>query len=514
MKKIALLVFASAFTFANMGCQSPFKPSDSQRKPASTEDLFSGASTVLRDLNDNTVFNAKTCASYINGMTDYLYGATSDYFIPKTPQEIGKMKEQGVGLMKSLFQVRVTLREKYQLFDERNELTPECITKVREGIQYSRITEEYLLEWLVHNKVVDVRTPAILEADPIYTMTNPKFEGFKLQTGDLLVVRGKSYVSAMIARIADEEGNFSHLAIVGEDKKGNQYIVESLIQTGIIITPLEKWRKAQDARVALYRNPDKDLAKRAGQMMYEYSKAGIAKNGEIRYDFGMNDKNYNDGFFCSEVARYAYDKASNGAVIVPKFRSSVTKFKNTDYPASLGVTAKTLFAPYDVEADPRFDFVAEYKYYPLLRQVRMQDAVLQSVYGWMIQKDYNFHFSIPSASKALLGKFLRQFGLVKDVLPKYMPLQTLRTTAQFEAVATTLEKNLYEKEDKYYKEHGYLPTFREFLTINDDYRRKDCQLHKEYQDARNSPFPDDRYRNEVDRSKFHWFFYSKAKSCE
>ncbi len=513
MKKIATLVLATAFTFGNTGCQSPSMKSDSQRKPASTEDLFSGASKVLRELNDNTVFNAKTCATYINGMTDYLYGASSDYFVPKTVQEVAKLKEQGVDLMKSLFQVRVTLREKFQQFDEKNELTPECVLKVREGIQYSRITEEYILEWLVHNKVVDVRTPAILAADPIYTMTNPKFEGFKLQTGDLLIVRGKSYVSAMIARIADEEGNFSHLAIVGEDKKGNQYIVESLIQTGVIITPLEKWRKAQDARVALYRHPDKDLAKRAGQIMYEFTKAGIEKNGEIRYDFGMNDANYNDGFFCSEVARYAYDKASKGAVIVPKFRSSVTKFKNTDYPVSLGVTAKTLFAPYDMEVDPRFDFVAEYKYYPLLRQVRMQDSVLQSVYDWMIKKGYEFHFSVPATGKAYLGKFLRQFGLVKDVLPKYMPIQTLKTTAQFEAVATTLEKNLYEKEDKYYKAHGYLPTFREFLSINDEYRRNDCELHKDFEKTLNSPFQEDR-RDSLDRSKFHWFFYSKAKTCE
>lgn len=396
MKTIAVLGLVSTLLF--VGCQSSLKNSDSLRKPASTEDLFSGAAMILRDLNNSAAFNAQTCPAYISDMTDFLYGTSSDYFIPKTPQEIAKLKEQGVSLMKSLFQVRVTLREKYQQFEERHELTKECIAKVREGIQYSRIAEEYLLEWLVQNKVVEVRTPAILEADPIYTLTNPKFEGFKLQTGDLLIVRGKSYVSAMIARIGDEEGNFSHLAIVTEDKKGNQYIVESLIQTGIIITPLEKWRKAQDARVALYRHPDKALAKRAGQMMYDYSKAGIAKNGEIRYDFAMNDANYNDGFFCSEVARYAYDKASNGTVIVPKYRSSVTKFKNTDYPKSLGVTAKTLFAPYDVEADPRFDFVAEYKYYPLLRQVRMQDAVLQSVYGWMVEKDYDFHFSFPASS--------------------------------------------------------------------------------------------------------------------
>lgn len=515
MNKFVFTAVMTAMTLTATSCQTPPKFFERSRTPASTQELFTGAAKVLADLNDTSVFNAHTCASYINGVTDYLYGASSDYFVPKTEAEKAYLKSNGVELLKTLFQVRVTLREKYQGFDERNELTEACVLKVREGIQYSRITEEYLLEWLVHNKVVDVRTPKILEADPIYTMTNPKFEGFSLQTGDLMVVRGKSYVSAMIARIADEEGNFSHLAIVGEDKAGKKYVVESLIQTGIIITPLEKWVAAQDARVALYRAKDADLAKRAGKAMYDYAYNGIKKNGEIRYDFAMNDSNYSDGFFCSEVGKYAYDKASNGQFIVPKFRSSVKKFKNTEYPASLGVTSKTLFAPFDIEADPRFDFVAEYKYYPLLRQVRMQDAVMQSVYGWMIDKNYEFHWSLSSSGKAYLGKFLRQFGLVKDILPKYMPIQTLRTTAQFEAVATTLEKNIYAKEDAYYKEHGYLPTFRDLTAMNDEYRKQDCKLHKEYIESQNSPFGHGEGSSRPpDQSKFHWFFYSKAKSCE
>lgn len=498
------------------GCQSPLKVSDANpfggRKPASAEDLFSGADKVLREIQNDSIFNARTCSTYINDVTDYLYNLNSDYFIPKTPREVELFRSRGEELLKTLFQVRVTLREKYQQFDERNELTNECMLKVREGIQYSRITEEYLLEWLVQNKVVEARTPPIMSADPIYTMTNPKFEGFKLQTGDLLVVRGKSYVSAMIARIGDEEGNFSHLAIVTEDEKGTKFIVESLIQTGIIITPLDKWVQAQDARVALYRQRDLELAKKAGRLMYDYSQKRLSKEGEIRYDFAMDDSNY-DSFFCSEVARYAYDKASDGRFLVPKFRSTVSKFKNTEYPKSLGVTKPNLFAPYDIEVDPRFDFVAEYKYYPLLRQVRMQDAVLQSIYEWMIKKDYEFNFNFTSSLKSYLGKFLRQFGLVKDVMPKYMPLQTIKTTAQFEAVATTLEKNLYAQEDEFYKTHGYLPTFSEFMAMNDAFRRQDCETHQEFlrQNGRGfqgeGPAPGD-------KSKFSWFFNSKKKGCE
>ncbi|HEX7672968.1 MAG TPA: YiiX/YebB-like N1pC/P60 family cysteine hydrolase [Bdellovibrio sp.] len=510
MKKISS--FALILACSLMGCQSPFKSSEERRAPANTDQLFTGADKVLAEIKNDSIFNATTCPAYINSVTDMLYGLSSDYFIPKTPEEVAHLKAKGLDLLNTLFMVRVTLREKYQEFDEHNQLTPECVAQVREGIQYSRITEEYLLEWLVHNNVITVRTPPIMAPDPIFTMTNPKFAGFKLQTGDLMIVRGKSSVSAMIARIADQTGNFSHLAIVAEDKNGKQYIVEALIQNGIVITPLEKWLQAPDARIALYRQRDPELGKRAGRKMYDFARAGLDKYGEIRYDFAMNDSDYS-AFFCSEVSRYAYDKASDGKFIVPKFRSTVTKFKNTAYPASLGVTSKTLFAPYDIEADPRFDFIAEYKYYPLLRQVRMQDAVLQSVYSWMIDKDYSFHWTLQNTGKSYLGKFLRQFGLFKDVLPKYMPMQTIKTTSQFQAVAATLEKNLFAKEDAFYKAHGYLPTFREFLSINEDYRKQDCLLHKAYTDAQDSPFPRDG-RNDVDLSKFHWFFYSDNKSCQ
>ena len=513
MKKLTVIMAFLAITFAVISCQSPQKLEE-RRKPASIDDLFTGVDKVLHEIPNDSIFNAQTCPTYINSITDYLYALNSDYFVPRTPAEVANLKAKGRELLKNIFQVRVILREKFQQFDERNELTNGCILKVREGIQYARITEEYLLEWLVHNKVIEERTPIVLAADPDFTLVNPKFQGFHLQTGDVMTIRGKSYVSAMIARIGDEEGNFSHLALVTEDSKGNQYIVEALIQNGVIITPLEKWRQAQDARVALFRQRDPELAKRAGRMMYDYARTTLDKKGEIRYDFAMNDQDYSS-FFCSEVATFAYDKASEGKFIVPKYRSSLTKFKNKDYPRSLGVTKTTLFAPYDIEADPRFDFVAEYKFYPLLRQVRMQDAVLQSIYDWMIEKDYSFHFNALTAAKSYLGKFLRQFGMVKDVMPKYMPMQTVRTTAQFQAVATVLENNIYKKEAEYYKVHDYLPTFREFMAMNDDYRKEDCKIDQEYADSSNSI---NRLNGEVrqpNRSQFQWFFYSdNGRSCD
>lgn len=508
MKKSVLL----GLSLVLASCQSPMKPQEISafRKPASADELIEGSRKVLSDVGNPQVFNAGTCATFVNSMTEYLYNLPADYFVPKTPQEVEKFKAHGVDLVDTIFKIRVTMRERFQEFDSRNELTPECTAQVRNGIQYARFAEEYVLEWLFQNKVLEFAKKPIMTNERPNTWTNARFEGFQLKTGDAMIIRGKSYVSAMIARIGDEEGNFSHLAIVGEDSKGNQYVVESLIQKGVVITPLAKWREQEDARVALYRQPDAALGQAAGRKVYNQAKAALDKGAAIRYDFAMNDDDYSS-MFCSEVVGYAYDKASDGKFIVPKFRSNVTKFEGTDYLKSLGVTKKTLFAPYDLEVDPRFDFVAENRHYPFLRQVRMQDAVLQSVYGWMIDKKYVYSKSFSHSSKAYLAKFLRQFGLLKETLPKYMPMDSIKTNVQFQVVAQILEKNIFAKEEAYYKEKGYLPSFTDLMAMNEEFRQKDCAKQELWIKAHEGrvfrgPMP-------KEESEFHWFFTS-GKSCK
>lgn len=514
MNKIVLLG-ATAVVGLIAACTSTTKFGEvkSYRNPASTDELITGSRQVIKDISNPQVFNSKTCPTFLNKVTDYLYYLPADHFLPKNATEVEQLKKYGPEVMDNIFQIRVALHEKLQEFESRNELSKECILELREGFQYARFSEEYLLDWLYTNKVYTFKKTPIMESSKPSSWTNPKYEGFELKSGDVMLIRGKSYVSAMIARIADEEGNFSHLAIVGEDKAGKKYVVEALIQYGVIVTPLEKWRQAEDARVALYRQPDAALAKKAARFMYDHAQNALNRKKGIRYDFAMDDDDYSS-LFCSEVIRMAYDKASAGTFVVPKYRSSVTKFKNTDYPNSLGVTKKTLFAPYDIEVDPRFDFIAEYRFMPLLRQVRMQDAVLQSMYTWMIEKDYTFHWAPQHSVKAYFAKMVRQFGVAKDTLPKYMPVGSIKTNVQFESVATVLEENIYKKEKEFYQKKGYLPSFQDMLAMNEALRVEDCQLHQEFINRKTPPGPYRDHQPSADHSKFHWFFHGPGSKCQ
>ena len=130
----------------------------------------------------------------------------------------------------------------------------------------------------------------------------------------------------------------------------------------------------------------------------------------------------------------------------------------------------------------------------------MQDAVLQSVYEWMIKKDYTFKWTMKNATRAHMAKFLRDFGLFKDTLPRYMPIEAVKTTVQFEAVANTLEENLYAKEKEFYAKYGYSPSFQDMMKINDEYRIEDCKRNK-------NP-------TLMKPTKFHSFFRSESNKCE
>ncbi len=433
--------------------------------------VITGIDQVLKDLGNNKVFNAKTCPAHINKITDWLFYLPADQMVPHDPAEIAILKNNWNTIIQKVFLIRLNLHAKLQDFDKAGTLSEECLLKIREGLQYARFTSEYLVEWLVHNKVITFEDAPILAGSFPFVLKDPSLDKIDLRPGDVLLIRGKSYVSAMIARIGDEEGNFSHLAIVGQDEKGQMQVVESLIQEGVVITPLETWRKSQDARVALYRLPDKDMAMKAARLVYDWGQT------HPEYDFAMDDSHY-DKVFCSEVIRYAFDKASDGKLIVPKYRSHVSKFKNGPYPRSLGVTQSTLFAPYDIEVDPRFQYLAEGTFYPLLRQVRIQDSILQSMYEWMIKKDYTFYEPWWLSSEATLGKGLRYLGFLKDQMPTYMPLETIKTVLMFESVSDALEKNLNGKDKKFYDTRGYPPSFQDLMIANEQKRKEDCLLYE------------------------------------
>lgn len=509
MKKT--LVFVTLLALMNTQCVSiktDHKNTATPRFPTSTTDFFSGIDQLTEEFKNPNIFNAETCFNYIDERTTTLLNLPTEYFYPKNASEKAMMREKGPQYLQKIFNLRVTIREHLKKFVRDNTMTSKCLNALRESFQFIRYSEDFLIEWMVQEKMYSKDSPAILTNQFPYTLASPQYKNFKLEAGDIMIVRGKSYISAMIARIGDEESNFSHLAIVSKDAKGELYITEALIQYGAVQKKLSDWVKDQDARVALYRHPDRQLAERAARKIHDHV-AGLKAAGKpIKYDFAMDDED-SSTFFCSEVGKVAYSLASNKKVILPYYRTQTTKFAQTNFFEDMGIKKGSMFAPSDMEMDPRFELVAEYRFLGLLKQVRLQDSVLQSMYSWMSHKNYDFHDDLVVKGKAMLGKIFRMFGLLADKFPTYMPPKTLETIMKYETVATALEKNIYSIDAEHVKNHGYSLGFKDMLKIHEDFRYKDCISELSNRDVYQKEGNGERVT-----SQFHWIYSDrKTKDC-
>lgn len=504
---LAVLVVVAATGCERRSPASDAKPIEvaKNRKPQSAVDLIDGPQFLLDEVKDPAIFNAQTCPSYIAGWTDKLFGLPAKDIVPTTQAEIDALKTQGPKVLKTLFALRMALRDRLKDIDHDGKAPVECVDAVREGFRYVRLAEEILIEWLQRQGIFDKAEPEHFVGGFPHVLINSEADSVDIRPGDLMLIRGKATVSSMIARIGNEEGQFSHLAIVGQDAKGKLHLVESLIQYGAIITPMDKWKTEKNARIMLLRYPDAAVAKAAARAIYDVVAPRFDKKDNIHYDFAMNQDDPSE-IFCAEVISLAFKLASKGAIKMPLHITNASKFRGTGFLESFSFTKESFFAPSDVEVDTRFDVVAEYKHWPLLRQVRMQDAVMASIFKWMIKRGDRFKGDAWLSGKAFMAKFLRQFGLLTEKLPTYMPVKTVKTTLQFEAVATALLDNLTASEAEFFRQNGYTHSFRELMQLNDQFRRKDCDAWMRSQGRMTTEQP-------PEKVVFSSFF-NNGKSCE
>lgn len=513
IKNILIVGLLAGFVTAHsLFAQTSFEqPEESQKI-----DLINEVNEILTALQDKDIFNADTCHDFIEDKTAAAFKLRTADFIPEADSDREMLRKESVNTINKLFEIRLALHQRLVHFHDNGQIkdnADKCLNSIREAHQFIRFAEEYLMEW------ADIEANrAIFHGDSSYTLVNPQFANdFKLQTGDVLAIRGTSYVSAMIARLGDEESIFSHAAIVGEDKdSGRQYIVEALIPRGLVATELDTWLKetgSKEARISVFRYKQKggpdNLPADAGKFIYSLINKGSVA---YPYDFSMDDSDPSM-FFCSEVAQFAYKNASGDNVILPRFRTMATKLGGThffkDMEIKINKSEPTVFSPIDIETDPRFELVADFRNVKLLPEARRMDAVLQSVYKWMTNDKSKGRYEFLNSSRhvllAALGKVARQFGLGAEIMPTHIPFATTVTLAKFNELTNILLNNLEEVEKENKKQGGFSLSFQELMDANDDFRIKDCLLNKEYLDliSRDNSHS---YLPPQNKSKFHNFF--------
>jgi hypothetical protein len=386
------------------------------------------------------------------------------------------LKEQSSHWIHTLFEARIRLRDRIPELVRGDNHDP-CLRAIRRFLVSARQAEELITESIQHfGLAYDQNTiddQAFSNYFP-YTVVNEKLGAFEVKAGDVLLDRGDSAESAQIALVGDVENLYSHTAVIGADAKGRLYVVETNAQDIVGVTPIKKyWTDNPDVRMALYRYKDAAMAHKAARFIFDYVHA---RRNKIPYDFHMNELDPSE-MFCAEVVQYAYRQASNGTFVPPMYKSDLSKFDvmgRLNWLKLMGVPYSDVYAPVDVDVDPRFDLVADWRYSPGLREHRRDDAVMSSMYGWMVNDGYVFPRRLSVFVLTDMAEIKSRLIGDKEI-SKDMTAPVIRTALEFQRVFDLVAKNLETKENAFYKHTGHPLSMAGLKQVNEDFRIADCK---------------------------------------
>jgi hypothetical protein len=216
------------------------------------------------------------------------------------------------------------------------------------------------------------------DAEPSQT-PSVVFRGVKLHSGDILVSRGSAPTSALISRGNDYAGSFSHVSLLHvESATGAASIIHSLIEKGVVISPLADYGKDRKLRLMVLR-PRASLpeVKADPQVPHKAAAAALdrARTGHVPYDFLMNYRDHSS-LFCSEVVSAAYEQHG---LHLWMGMSHISSPNTIAWLGSLGVRHFETQEPADLEYDPQLCVVAEWRESDALWQAHLDDAVTDAM---------------------------------------------------------------------------------------------------------------------------------------
>ncbi|MBI1386324.1 MAG: hypothetical protein GC150_15565 [Rhizobiales bacterium] len=346
-----------------------------------------------------------------------------------------------------LFALRMGLRDQIASWHARGLMSPGAERALRNTFRACRYAGDMMGELIAPRREGQDGEPVAKRAfsGSTETQIHPRYAGegaVTFKSGDVLLMRGGMHNSAAIARIGDVDSQFSHVGIVHIGKDGAESVVEALIEEGTVIATLDHVLEQGLARLVLLRHRDPALAHAAATTIHEVASAALARNRPILYDFSMRLEGY-DELFCSKLIRMAFDHGSAGRIMLPTFPTRIS-MRNRDFLDRVGVKASTTFAPGDMELEPLFDVVAEWRDFERTARVRLQDLLMDKLFEWMEQHGYRFRETFAIRLISVLGRFSSYLSrdakeILADVVPKVPVNMSRRTIAAVAMLHKTAE---------------------------------------------------------------------------
>jgi hypothetical protein len=397
-------------------------------------------------------------------------------------------------LLDKLWDYKIKIHEKMREIYKDEELSKDCATGIRHAFRSVRYAEDVIHDHNYRLKGTGTHFPDnAFEPGNLQVRRHPKYSEFNLKndlrSGDLILSRGNAYTSAAISSLGEFDTQFSHVSVVYRDEKNELWTVEAHIEVGSIVRPIQEHIDDKNFRSMIYRFDDEAVAAKAAKFIFEKVKKASETTGNILYDFGFNPDE-NSKLFCSEVVSYAYDQASGGTIKIPLFRSRLLERKQ-QFVKSLEIEVNESFIPADLEVDPRFTVIAEWRDPAKVQDILEKDALIQAMYRWNDELGYRMIQS--SSKKSLLYRNvawpLRRVPYLKKNFVKKLPINMSRKLIGYfgvlESIGELMQKELKSKDDDALKSTGFPLLKSDQYKVLDDFRLKDLsakkkRLHKMY----------------------------------
>lgn len=473
------------------------------RKPASDSDTI--LAQIYNEINNANVListDSPSCKSTFETLYKKLFNfaGVDTYF------ETADLKSIDEDIQAS-FETRIAMKDSFKAFSLNNVGDESCLTSAQDVFKALRYVEDYLIEARMDKTPEAPSEYVSMKGDFPYFLVNSKFaDEFKsyedLKSGDVILSRGNAYSSAAIARIAQSDYQFSHLSFVYRNQDTKElFTSEAHIEIGSVTAPFESHIDEKNVRSVIFRHVDEGKAASASKAVYDRVKKQQETGKNVEYDFAMNYKD-DSRLFCSEIISHGFKIAQPDDDYVPKFKSKFSKgnipFLNTvGIPVtSENVGSMDVFAPGDLQLDPNFELVAEWRNPKKLEESRFKDFILTKLFERMENDGYQIDPNLKMDVQSRTLWLLRRVPIVKKFIEKKFPLNMNPAQLELFMALDKIGEAFYKNLELRSIEFDRQMTPKEIYAVIDEFIKKDFAQYKKYKKGQN-----------VEKPLFHLLFH-------
>lgn len=453
--------------------------------PPKLDNLLEASQQIAMDVEDYSF--PQFCSSYL-GELEKSIDAMDVKSLP-----LSQLSVDAESIAKNSWEIRSTLHSRLSEVDKK------CALQIQASFRQFRFIEDYLLEMsrkVTHNSPSQID----FQKQPVPILDNSaSFYEFransnaKFQPGDLLVTRGVSFLSGMIARLGKRSTQFSHVVMVSQDPVTKETkTIESYVGVGVAFYNLDFALKNENARILWLRAKDQSLGLKASEKMSALVKERLDAKNPIKYDYEL-DFNDPKTMSCAEVSQVAFQMADE-KFRIPYYPNEISGAKSII--ERLKLVEGDTYEPGDMEIDPRFELVGEFRDLRLTRDSRQKDAIMSVVFDWMEHKDYELKDDMKSKmAGGIIYSVRRTFlwPLVKKILKlddfsKEIPRNMLRTVTLINELGAVMLAELQAKDLEFEKKHGVPMSYMDFYKTLEEMRAEDLKLYENKKTRKKAKF--------------------------